>query len=110
VDALTRCPTTGQSVERVMQPFSARYKELEGRAVAATVDVHGHLSVPTFYVSRRPSPSRQERQAVLKWSVMEVLHVCGCQWRHDRASPSTSRSTSANTLRELVQTPDRLEK
>jgi putative FmdB family regulatory protein len=26
VDALASCPTTGQSVERVMQPFSARYK------------------------------------------------------------------------------------
>jgi predicted nucleic acid-binding Zn ribbon protein len=26
VDALVRCPTTGQSVERVMQPFSPRYK------------------------------------------------------------------------------------
>ena len=24
--ALPNCPTTGQSVERVMQPFSARYK------------------------------------------------------------------------------------
>lgn len=26
VDALTRCPTTGQTVERVMQPFTPRYK------------------------------------------------------------------------------------
>ena len=26
VDALVRCPTTGQRVERVMQPFSPRYK------------------------------------------------------------------------------------
>lgn len=26
VDALVSCPTTGQSVERVMQPFTARYK------------------------------------------------------------------------------------
>lgn len=26
VDALVSCPTTGQSVERVMQPFSPRYK------------------------------------------------------------------------------------
>ena len=26
VDALACCPTTGQRVERVMQPFSARYK------------------------------------------------------------------------------------
>jgi putative FmdB family regulatory protein len=26
VDALASCPTTGQSVERVMQPFSPRYK------------------------------------------------------------------------------------
>jgi predicted nucleic acid-binding Zn ribbon protein len=26
VDALVTCPTTGQSVERVMQLFSARYK------------------------------------------------------------------------------------
>jgi predicted nucleic acid-binding Zn ribbon protein len=25
-DALLSCPTTGQSVERVMQPFSPRYK------------------------------------------------------------------------------------
>jgi predicted nucleic acid-binding Zn ribbon protein len=25
-DALARCPTTMQSVERVLQPFSARYK------------------------------------------------------------------------------------
>ena len=25
VDALVRCPTTGQSVERVMQPFTPRY-------------------------------------------------------------------------------------
>jgi predicted nucleic acid-binding Zn ribbon protein len=25
VDALVSCPTTGQGVERVMQPFSARY-------------------------------------------------------------------------------------
>jgi putative FmdB family regulatory protein len=25
VDALASCPTTGQSVERVMQPFSPRY-------------------------------------------------------------------------------------
>ena len=24
-DALASCPTTGQSVERVLQPFSARY-------------------------------------------------------------------------------------
>ena len=26
VEALATCPTTGQSVERVMQPFSPRYK------------------------------------------------------------------------------------
>jgi predicted nucleic acid-binding Zn ribbon protein len=26
VDALVRCPTTGQSVERVMQPFTPRYR------------------------------------------------------------------------------------
>jgi predicted nucleic acid-binding Zn ribbon protein len=26
VPALARCPTTGQGVERVLQPFSARYK------------------------------------------------------------------------------------
>lgn len=26
VDALVSCPTTGQSVERIMQPFSPRYK------------------------------------------------------------------------------------
>ena len=26
VDALASCPTTGQSVERVLQPFSARFK------------------------------------------------------------------------------------
>ncbi len=26
VDALVNCPTTGQTVERVMQPFSPRYK------------------------------------------------------------------------------------
>jgi predicted nucleic acid-binding Zn ribbon protein len=26
VDALVSCPTTGQSVERVMQPFSPRYR------------------------------------------------------------------------------------
>ena len=26
VPALTACPTTGQRVERVLQPFSARYK------------------------------------------------------------------------------------
>jgi predicted nucleic acid-binding Zn ribbon protein len=26
VDALVSCPTTGQSVERVMQPFTTRYK------------------------------------------------------------------------------------
>jgi predicted nucleic acid-binding Zn ribbon protein len=26
VQALASCPTTGQRVERVMQPFSARYK------------------------------------------------------------------------------------
>jgi predicted nucleic acid-binding Zn ribbon protein len=26
VHALASCPTTGQRVERVMQPFSARYK------------------------------------------------------------------------------------
>lgn len=26
VDALLICPTTGQSVERIMQPFSPRYK------------------------------------------------------------------------------------
>jgi predicted nucleic acid-binding Zn ribbon protein len=26
VDALVSCPTTGQRVERVMQPFTARYK------------------------------------------------------------------------------------
>ena len=26
VDALVTCPTTGQSVERVMQPFTPRYK------------------------------------------------------------------------------------
>jgi predicted nucleic acid-binding Zn ribbon protein len=26
VHALARCPTTGQRVERVMQPFTARYK------------------------------------------------------------------------------------
>lgn len=26
VDALASCPMTGQSVKRVMQPFSARYK------------------------------------------------------------------------------------
>jgi predicted nucleic acid-binding Zn ribbon protein len=25
-DALVSCPTTGQSVERVMQPFTSRYK------------------------------------------------------------------------------------
>jgi putative FmdB family regulatory protein len=26
VNALASCPTTGQSVERVLQPFSVRYK------------------------------------------------------------------------------------
>ena len=26
VDALLRCPTTGQRVERILQPFSAHYK------------------------------------------------------------------------------------
>jgi predicted nucleic acid-binding Zn ribbon protein len=26
VDALVRCPTTGQRVERVMQPFTPRYR------------------------------------------------------------------------------------
>jgi predicted nucleic acid-binding Zn ribbon protein len=26
VESLASCPTTGQSVERVLQPFSARYK------------------------------------------------------------------------------------
>jgi putative FmdB family regulatory protein len=26
VDALVSCPTTGQSVQRVMQPFNPRYK------------------------------------------------------------------------------------
>jgi predicted nucleic acid-binding Zn ribbon protein len=26
VDALLNCPTTGQGVERVMQPFTARFK------------------------------------------------------------------------------------
>ena len=26
VDALLHCPTTGQGVERVMQPFAARFK------------------------------------------------------------------------------------
>jgi putative FmdB family regulatory protein len=26
VQALASCPTTGQHVERIMQPFSARYK------------------------------------------------------------------------------------
>ena len=25
-DALVRCPTTGQTVERVLQPFTPRYK------------------------------------------------------------------------------------
>jgi putative FmdB family regulatory protein len=41
VAALASCPTTGQSVERVMQPFSPRYKGTgsdgppEGRSMKA---------------------------------------------------------------------------
>ena len=39
VDALVNCPTTGQSVQRVMQPFNPRYK---GTGFYSTDHPKGH--------------------------------------------------------------------
>jgi predicted nucleic acid-binding Zn ribbon protein len=47
VEALATCPTTGQSVQRVMQPFSPRYK---GTGVYAT----DHRKVTS--TATRPDP------------------------------------------------------
>jgi predicted nucleic acid-binding Zn ribbon protein len=47
VDALVSCPTTGQRVERVMQPFTARYK---GTGFYSTD--HPKTSPPASRISR----------------------------------------------------------
>jgi putative FmdB family regulatory protein len=51
VDALVRCPTTGQQVERVMQPFTPRYKGT------------GFYSTDHRKTQPSPTPAPQDRAA-----------------------------------------------
>jgi len=66
VDALVSCPTTGQRVERVMQPFSPRYKGTgfyatdhgKGRATASGPDP----GAPAESTASERSPSNATAQ------------------------------------------------
>ena len=59
MDPLHSCPTTGQNVERVMQPFTARYKGPGFYSTDNRKSAPGSPTQPAASPSDSPPPSRR---------------------------------------------------
>ena len=58
MDSLVSCPTTGQSVERVMQPFSPRYKGTGFYSTDHGKATRANPVQPTDAARAEPDPDR----------------------------------------------------